>query len=85
MEIHRAREDVLVAGAAAGTTVAIALLSGFGLVATVGSLATLAPLFVYFVYRFTRKGGPYGTWDVPRNWMLASLIVGVGVLVSPLL
>jgi len=81
MEIERAREDVIVAGAGALTTVLIAVLSSTGVVGSIGPLATLAPVFVYFVYLFSRKGGPYGSWDVARNWAVLAALVGVVVLV----
>ena len=81
MEIERAREDVIVAAAAAATTVAVAVLSGVGAIVDVGTLATLSPVFVYFVYLFTRKGGSYGSWDVPRNWAVAAVLVGVAVVI----
>lgn len=80
MEIERAREDVLVAGAAAATTVAVAALSGVTVAVDVGPLATLSPVVVYFAYLFTRKGGPYGSWDNPRNWAIGAVLIGVVVL-----
>ncbi|GAB7090144.1 hypothetical protein JCM18237_04150 [Halorubrum luteum] len=80
MEIERAREDVLVAGAAAATTVAVAALSGVTVAVDVGPLATLSPVVVYFAYLFTRKGGPYGPWDNPRNWAIGAVLIGVVVL-----
>ncbi len=82
MEIERAREDLVVAGAAAGTTVVVVLLARIGTIAPPGTIRTLASLFVYFAYLFSRKGGPYGAWDVPRNWAVAAALIGVGVVVS---
>jgi hypothetical protein len=79
MEIERAREDVVVAASAGLSTAAVALLSSLVSGITVGSLPSLAPLAVYFAYLFTRKGGPYGPIDTPRNW--AALAVAVGVVV----
>ncbi len=80
MEIERAREDVIVAGAGAVTTVLLAVLSSTGVVGPIGPLATLAPVFVYFAYLFSRKGGPYGSWDVARNWAALAVLVGVVTL-----
>lgn len=79
MEIDRAREDVLVAGTAAGTTVALALASRFAS-PEIGVVGTLAPVFVYFAYLFTRKGGPYGAWDTARNWAVLAVLVGLVAL-----
>lgn len=85
MEIERAREDALVAAAAGGTTVAIALLSGVAGVVGVATLPTLVPLAVYAVYLFSRKGGPYGSVDTAGNWALTALCSGVFVLVASVL
>lgn len=79
MEIERAREDLVVAGSAAGTTVILVLLTRIELFASIGTFAMLAPLVVYFAYVFSRKGGPYGTWDTAQNWAIAALGVGIGV------
>lgn len=80
MEIERARGDALVAAAAAGATIALALLSSRLPSVSLGRLATVVPLGVYAAYAFTRKGGPYAAVDTPRNWALAALLVGVTVL-----
>jgi len=80
MEIERAREDAVVAASAGGTTIAIALLSGIAGVVDAATLPTLVPLAVYAVYLFSRKGGPYGPFDTPRNWVLAALLSGVVVV-----
>ncbi|MUW13548.1 hypothetical protein GJ633_01950 [Halorubrum sp. CBA1125] len=82
MEIERARDDVLVAAAAGGTTIAIALLSGVVGVVEVATLPTLAPLAVYAAYLFSRKGGPYGPLDDPRNWAVTAVLAGVVVLAA---
>lgn len=84
MEIERAREDALVAAAAGGTTVAVALLSSVAEVVNVATLPTLIPLAVYAVYLFSRKGGPYGSLDTARNWALVALVSGVLVLAATL-
>jgi hypothetical protein len=82
MEIERAREDLLVAASAGATTVAVAVLSSVTAAVSVGTLPTLAPLAVYAAYLFSRKGGPYGSLDEPRNWAIAAVVVGVAVLVA---
>ena len=82
MEIERAREDLLVAASAGATTVAVAVLSSVTAAVSVGTLPTLAPLAVYAAYLFSRKGGPYGSLDGPRNWAIAAVVVGVAVLVA---
>lgn len=82
MEIERAREDLLVAASAGATTVAVAVLSSVTAAVSVGTLPTLAPLAVYAVYLFSRKGGPYGSLDEPRNWAIAAVVVGAVVVVA---
>lgn len=80
MEIERAREDAVVAASAGGTTIAVALLSAAVGVVDVDTLPTLAPLAVYATYLFSRKGGPYGRLDTPRNWAITAALVGVAVV-----
>ena len=82
MEIERAREDLLVAASAGATTVAVAVLSSVTAAVSVGTLPTLAPLAAYAAYLFSRKGGPYGSLDEPRNWAIAAVVVGVAVVVA---
>ncbi|MFC5134931.1 MULTISPECIES: hypothetical protein [Haloferacaceae] len=85
MEIERAREDLVVAAAAGAATIVVAVLSSVVSGIAVGTLPSLAPLGVYAAYLFSRKGGPYGPGDTPRNWAAAALGVGVVVLVVGLL
>ncbi|WP_200530556.1 hypothetical protein [Halorubrum sp. LN27] len=82
MEIERARSDLVVAASAGGTTIALALLSGVAGVVEVSTLPTLAPLVVYAGYLFSRKGGPYGSLDRPRNWAAVAVLVGVVVVAA---
>ncbi|MDZ5810157.1 hypothetical protein U4E84_02155 [Halorubrum sp. AD140] len=82
MELERARDDLVVAASAGGTTIAVALLSGVAGVAEVGTLPTLLPLAVYALYLFSRKGGPYGDLDEPRNWAIAAALAGAAVVVA---
>ncbi|SHH26824.1 hypothetical protein [Halobaculum gomorrense] len=77
MDLSDAREDLLVAAAAAlgavGLTVVLDLLAGV----PVSTPVRVAPLAVYFAYLFTRKGGPYGSFDTPRNWTAFVVVVTV--------
>ncbi|WP_435064923.1 hypothetical protein [Halobaculum sp. EA56] len=75
MDLSDAREDLAVAGAAA--LGAVALTVGLDLLAgvPVPLAARVAPLVVYFAYLFTRKGGPYGSFDTPRNWTVLVVVV----------
>ncbi|ACM56406.1 hypothetical protein [Halorubrum lacusprofundi] len=82
MEIERARDDLVVAASAGSATIVIALLSGVAGVLNVSTLPTLAPLVVYAGYLFSRKGGPYGSLDRPRNWATAAVLVGVLVVAA---
>ncbi|PAU84248.1 hypothetical protein CK500_07415 [Halorubrum salipaludis] len=82
MKIERARSDLVVAASAGGTTIALALLSGVAGVVEVSTLPTLAPLVVYAGYLFSRKGGPYGSLDRPRNWAAVAVLVGVVVVAA---
>ena len=84
MQLERAREDLLVAGAGAATTVALAITATVGVVG-ISSLAMLAPVYVYLAYLFSRRGGPYGSWDVARNWALVTVLVGLGILMVAVL
>ncbi|KDS92291.1 hypothetical protein FK85_08895 [Halorubrum saccharovorum] len=82
MEIERARDDLVVAASAGATTITVALLSGVAGVVDVPTLPTLAPLAIYAGYLFSRKGGPYGSLDRPRNWAAGAVLVGVIVVAA---
>jgi ABC-type branched-subunit amino acid transport system permease subunit len=82
MEIERAREDLVVAASAGATTVALALLSGGAGLLDLSTVPTLAPLAVYAAYLFSRKGGPYGSLDRPRNWAAVAVLAGGLVAVA---
>ncbi|MFC7070300.1 hypothetical protein [Halobaculum lipolyticum] len=77
MDLDDARDDLVVAGtAAAGAlllTVGVDLLAGIA----VSTPLRLTPLVVYFAYLFSRKGGPYGALDTPRNWTVLVAVVTV--------
>lgn len=77
MDLSDARQDLGVAAAAAlgavALTVGLDLLGGVA----VPTPARVAPLVVYFAYVFTRKGGPYSSFDTPRNWTVLVVVVTV--------
>ncbi|WP_435130219.1 hypothetical protein [Halobaculum sp. D14] len=77
MDFDSARDDLLVAGVAAAC--ALALTFGVDVLAgvTVPTLFRAAPLGVYFLYLFSRKGGPYGPLDTTRNWVVLTVAVTV--------
>ena len=78
MEFDSVRDDLLVAGVAAACAVGLTLsLVVVGGVAVPLPLRT-APLAVYFAYLFSRKGGPYGSVDTPRNWAVLTVLVTIG-------
>jgi hypothetical protein len=80
MDIDSAKEDLLVAGGAAGTAVVVTVITEILLDANASLLLRAVPLYVYFLYVFTRKGGPYGSIDTPRNWAVLTVLSGIGVL-----
>jgi len=80
MEIERARGDLLVAASAGGATIVLAIVSSVVGSVAIGRLPTLVPLGVYLAYLFSRKGGPYGAGDTPRNWAAAAILAGLVVL-----
>jgi hypothetical protein len=82
MEVERAWGDLVVAASAGATTVAVALLSDVAGVVDVATFPTLAPITVYALYLFSRKGGPYGSLDEPRNWAVATALAGVVVVAA---
>jgi hypothetical protein len=81
MGIERARGDAVVAAGAGGTTIVVAVVSSVVGV-SVGMFPSVAPLLVYVAYMFSRKGGPYGSWDTARNWAAVAVAVGVVVLAA---
>lgn len=82
MDLERARGDVLVAGTAAGCAIALAVGGEFLLETTIPTLYRLTPLLVYVAYAFTRKGGPYGRYDVPSTWVVLVLLVTAATALS---
>ncbi|WP_348609129.1 hypothetical protein [Halobaculum rarum] len=77
MDLSDAREDLAVAAAAALGALALTLGLDFLGGVSVSTPARLAPVVVYFAYLFTRKGGPYGSFDTPRNWTVLVVVVTV--------
>ena len=77
MDLDRAREDLLVAGVAAGCAVALTLGFEYGLAVSMPLQYRLTPLLVYVLYVFTRKGGPYGRYDTPETWAALAILVSV--------
>jgi hypothetical protein len=85
MNLEDAREDVIVAAAAAVSTVAVAVIGRVVPAADPGTVPSLAPIGVYLLYLFTRKGGPYTALDTVRNWSLLAVVsalvaLGYGLL-----
>lgn len=78
MDLDRARDDLLVAGTAAGCAIALTLGFEFGLATSLPLGYRLTPLLVYVAYAITRKGGPYWRYDTPNAWSLLTLVVAVG-------
>ncbi|SEH43448.1 hypothetical protein SAMN05192561_1011033 [Halopenitus malekzadehii] len=85
MDLEDAREDVIVAAVAAVSTIAVAVVGRLVPVTDPGTVPTLAPIGVYLLYLFTRKGGPYTALDTVRNWGLLAVAsafaaIGYGIL-----
>ena len=77
MDLSDARADLTVAVAAA--LGAVALTVGLDLLAgvPVSTPVRLVPVAVYFLYLFTRKGGPYAAVDTPRVWTAVVVLATV--------
>ncbi|MFA9518089.1 hypothetical protein ACERIT_12865 [Halopenitus sp. H-Gu1] len=80
MDLDDAREDVTVAATAAVATVVVTLLVRFSPLSDPGTILRLSPIGVYFVYLFTRRGGPYGELDTARNWAILTAVVALVAL-----
>lgn len=81
MDLESAREDTIVAVAAAVTAVAITVVTELVLELNTPLVVRAVPLFVYLLYRLTRKGGPYGSFDTPSTWAVVSVASGVVTVV----
>lgn len=77
MDLESTKEDTLVAGAAAGTAVAVTVVTELLLNLDAPLWLRALPLIVYLLYLFSRKGGPYGSLDTPRTWSLAAVASGL--------
>lgn len=85
MDLESAKEDLWVAGGAAATAVLVTVCTEFLLRVDATLFVRAVPLYVYFLYSFTRKGGPYTRFDTTRNWTIMTVLSGVGVLAYVLL
>lgn len=74
------RDDLIVAGVAAGCTVGLALLLEFALGGAGGTLIRMAPIGVYFLYLFTRRTA-LSAVDA-TTWAGLTIVVTLGVLVA---
>ncbi len=81
MDLESAREDTIVAVAAAVTAVAITVVTELVLELDTPLVVRAVPLFVYLLYRLTRNGGPYGSFDTPSTWAVVSVVSGVVTVV----
>ena len=81
MDLESAREDTIVAVAAAGTAVAVTAVTELVLALDTPLVVRAVPLFVYLFYRLTRKGGPYGSLDTPATWAVLAVASGVVTVV----
>ncbi|MEZ3143314.1 hypothetical protein [Halobaculum sp. MBLA0143] len=77
MDLDSTKEDTLVAASAAGTAVAVTVVTELLLNLDAALWLRVLPLAVYLVYLFSRKGGPYGSLDTPRTWSAAAVVTGV--------
>ncbi|ERH11788.1 MAG: hypothetical protein J07HB67_00799 [halophilic archaeon J07HB67] len=80
MDLESAREDTVVAVAAAGTAVAATVLTELVLGLETPLVVRAVPLVVYLSYRLSRKGGPYGSWDTPSAWAVVAVASGVATV-----
>ncbi|TQQ79220.1 hypothetical protein EGH24_11330 [Halonotius terrestris] len=76
MDTDRFRQDVIVATAAAGSTVALSLIFEFGLEIEPSFFLQAAPLGVYFLHVFGHSFLPDSV-DRPRYWVGLALAVAV--------
>jgi hypothetical protein len=74
--------DLAVAAVAAVCTVGLALVLEAVLGADTSLFVKIAPLYVYFAYLFTRKGGPYTAYDTPLTWSVLTVVVTVAAIVA---
>lgn len=77
MDLDRARDDLLVAGVAAGCAIALTLGFEYALSAPIPLQYRLTPLLIYVLYTVTRKGGPYGRYDTPKTWAILAVLVTI--------
>lgn len=80
MDVESAKRDLVVAAAAAVTAVLVTVVTEVVLGLGVSILVRAVPLYVYFLYRFTRKGGPYASFDTHRTWAVLTAVSGLAVV-----
>jgi hypothetical protein len=73
------RADLLVAAVVALCTVALSLALRYGLDVTASPLVRMAPIAVYFGYLFFGKGSTGSAVERADLWMVAAVVVTVGV------
>lgn len=74
------RADVLVAGAAAASSVGLSLVSRVLLDLPVGFTLRLSPLLVYPLYVLLGRGDTGSVVEDPRPWALASVVVAFAAM-----
>lgn len=84
MATESIQTDVFVAAAAAGSTVALALVFEFVVATEPSFYLQAAPLLVYFVYLFAHSKLPDGI-DQQRTWIGLTVAVAVGSLAAAVL
>ncbi|MEZ3114354.1 hypothetical protein RYH80_00235 [Halobaculum sp. MBLA0147] len=85
LDIESAKRDLVVAAAAAATAVLVTVVTEVVLGLGVSILLRAVPLYVYFLYRFTRKGGPYASIDTHRTWAVLAAVSGLAIVAYGLL
>ena len=72
-----AREDLPVAAAAAGSTIALTLALEFGVDRPVSALARMTPLLAYFAHLTVRKRDFDGALGAVRTWVALAVAAAV--------
>lgn len=81
MDLERGRDDLIVAGVAAVCAIVLTVSVTYGFETAIPIYLRLSPLYVYVLYVFTRKGGPYSRFDTPPTWIGLTLLVTVATAV----
>lgn len=80
MDVEDAYRDLAVAAVAAVCAVALTLVARYGLKRDVGLLPRVSPLFVYFLYIFSRRNDPGGLLGDARTWVALTVVVALAAL-----